>query len=112
MVGGRRDGDAARPRVVVITGASAGIGRATARELARQRAHVALLARGIDGLAATGREVDALGGRALLAPLDVAEAAEVEMTAQRIEEELGPIDVWINCASVSVVSPIRDMTAD
>src|SRR3954467_14827362 len=103
MLRGMRVGGTTRPRVVVITGASAGIGRATARELARQGAHIALIARGIDGVAATGHEVDALGGRALLAPLDVSEAAEVEMTAERIEEELGPIDVWINGASVSVV---------
>src|SRR6185503_15996350 len=79
-------------RVVVVTGASAGIGRATVRELARRGARVALIARGVARLEATAREVEELGGRALVLPLDVADAAAVEEAATRVEEELGPID--------------------
>jgi NAD(P)-dependent dehydrogenase (short-subunit alcohol dehydrogenase family) len=100
-----------RGRVVVVTGASAGVGRATARELGRRGASVALLARGIDGLAATAREVEALGGRALALPTDVADPAEVDLAADAVERELGLIDVWVNNAMVSVFSPVKQMTA-
>jgi len=98
--------------VVVITGASAGVGRATVRAFARRGAHIGLLARGIDGLDAARREVEAAGGRAVVVPTDVAHADEVEAAADRIERELGPIDVWINNAMVSVFSPVRELTAD
>jgi NAD(P)-dependent dehydrogenase (short-subunit alcohol dehydrogenase family) len=98
-------------RVVVVTGASAGIGRATVRELARRGARIALIARGEERLQATAREVDELGGRALVLPLDVADAAAVEAAAARTEDELGPIEAWINNAMLSVFSPIREMTA-
>src|SRR5881296_3291203 len=98
--------------VVVITGASAGVGRATVRAFARRGADVALLARGIDGLEAAGREVEALGGRALVMPTDVADAAAVEDAADRIERELGPIDIWVNNAMVSVFSPVKELTPD
>jgi NAD(P)-dependent dehydrogenase (short-subunit alcohol dehydrogenase family) len=98
-------------RVVVVTGASAGIGRATVRELARRGARIGLIARGVERLEATAREVEELGGRALVLPLDVADAAAVEAAAGRVEEELGPIDAWINNAMASVFSPIREMTA-
>jgi NAD(P)-dependent dehydrogenase (short-subunit alcohol dehydrogenase family) len=98
-----------RPEVVVITGASAGVGRATAREFARRGAHVALLARGVDGLEGARREVESLGGRALVLPLDVADAAAVERAAELTERELGPIDVWVNNAMVSVFSPVKQM---
>jgi NAD(P)-dependent dehydrogenase (short-subunit alcohol dehydrogenase family) len=97
-------------RVVVVTGASAGIGRATVRELARRRARIGLIARGVERLEATAREVEELGGRALVLPLDVADAAAVEAAAGRVEEGLGPIDAWINNAMASVFSPIREMT--
>lgn len=84
--------------VVVVTGASAGVGRATVREFARQGASVGLIARGIDGLSAAAREVQDLGGRALIVPADVASAEDVEAAAAQVEEELGPIDVWVNNA--------------
>jgi len=98
-----------RPEVVVITGASAGVGRATVREFARRGAHVALIARGRDGLEAARREVEREGGRALVLTLDVADADAVEHAAERVERELGPIDVWVNNAMVSVFSPVREM---
>jgi NAD(P)-dependent dehydrogenase (short-subunit alcohol dehydrogenase family) len=77
------------------------------RAFARQGAHVGLLARGIDGLEAARREVEAAGGRALAIPTDVASAEQVEDAAERVERELGPIDVWVNNAMVSVLSPVR-----
>jgi short-subunit dehydrogenase len=95
--------------VVVITGASAGVGRATAREFAKQGASVALIARGQDGLEAARKEVEELGGRALALPCDVADAAALEAAASQIERELGPIDIWINNAMASVFSPIHEM---
>jgi NAD(P)-dependent dehydrogenase (short-subunit alcohol dehydrogenase family) len=97
--------------VVVITGASAGIGRATARALAARGARLGLLARGRDGLEAAAREVEALGGQALVLPADVADAEAVERAAERTENAFGTIDVWINNAMASVFSPIRAMTA-
>jgi len=100
------------PGVVVITGASAGVGRATARKFARHGARIALLARGIDGLTAACREVEALGSEALVIPIDVAHAEQVESAAAQVEAELGHIDIWINNAMTSVFSPIKEMTAD
>jgi NAD(P)-dependent dehydrogenase (short-subunit alcohol dehydrogenase family) len=97
---------------VVVTGASAGIGRATVRELGRRGARIGLIARGREGLEAAAREVEGLGGTALPLPADVADADAVEDAARRVEETLGPIDVWINNAMVSVFSPIRSMTAE
>jgi NAD(P)-dependent dehydrogenase (short-subunit alcohol dehydrogenase family) len=95
--------------VVVITGASAGLGRATVRAFARHGADVGLLARGVDGLEAARREVDAIGRRALVLPADVADCDQVDAAAERVERELGPIDVWVNNAMVSVFSPIVEM---
>jgi NAD(P)-dependent dehydrogenase (short-subunit alcohol dehydrogenase family) len=100
------------PDVVVITGASAGVGRATAREFAARGASLGLIARGVDGLEAAKREVEEAGGRALALSCDVADADGVERAAARVEAELGPIDIWINNAMVSVFSPIREMTPD
>ena len=100
-----------RPEVVVITGASAGVGRATVREFARHGAHVGLLARGVDGLEQARREVEACGGRALVLPTDVADAEAVEAAAAAVEAELGPIDVWVNNAMASVFSPVKLMTS-
>jgi NAD(P)-dependent dehydrogenase (short-subunit alcohol dehydrogenase family) len=100
------------PEVVLITGASAGVGRATARRFARDGAHVGLLARGVDGLDAARREVEALGGRGLVLPCDVADAAAVEDAAARLEREFGPPDIWINNAMASVFSPVREMTTE
>jgi NAD(P)-dependent dehydrogenase (short-subunit alcohol dehydrogenase family) len=96
-------------RVVVITGASAGVGRATVRAFARQGATIGLIARGVDGLEAARREVEAEGGAALVLPADVAHAGQVEAAAERVERELGPIDVWVNNAMVSVFSPVREL---
>jgi NAD(P)-dependent dehydrogenase (short-subunit alcohol dehydrogenase family) len=96
---------------VVITGASAGVGRATARHFAREGARVVLIARGHDGLAAAAREVEAAGGRALVLACDVADADAVERAAATAEERFGPIDVWINNAMTSVFSPVREMNA-
>lgn len=96
---------------VVITGASAGVGRATARVFARAKARIGLVARGADGLEATRREVEALGGEAFVVSADVADAAAVETAATEIEERLGPIDIWINNAMVSVFSPVKLLEA-
>ena len=98
------------PKVVVVTGASAGLGRATARLFAKKGADVALVARGKDGLEAAKREVEAYGRRALVLPTDVSDAEAVELATQRTESALGPIDVWVNVAMVSVFSPFLEMT--
>ena len=98
--------------VVVITGASAGVGRAAVRAFARQGADIGLLARGRDGLEGARREVEAAGGRAIVLPADVANHDAVEAAAERVERELGPIDVWVNNAMVSVFSPVKDMQPD
>src|SRR6478752_1542372 len=99
----------AKSETVVITGASAGLGRATAREFARHGARVGLLARGREGLEAASREVEELGGIAMAIPTDVADAAAVEAAAAVIEEKLGPIGIWVNNAMTSVFSPVNKM---
>ena len=100
-----------RPEVVVVTGASAGVGRAVAREFGKHGAAVGLLARGKDGLEACAREVESLGGQALVLPGDVADADAVERAAAATEAEFGPIDVWVNNAMASVFSPVKEMCA-
>src|SRR5438309_8872320 len=101
----------AQEEVVVITGASAGVGRATVREFAKHGAAIGLIARGTDGLEGARREVESAGGRALVLPVDVADAAQVEAAAEQVERELGPIDIWVNDAMASVFSPIKEMSA-
>jgi NADP-dependent 3-hydroxy acid dehydrogenase YdfG len=98
--------------VTVITGASAGVGRATVREFAKRGDAIALLARNEDGLEAAAREVRELGGRALAIPTDVADAAQVEAAAERATRELGDIDVWVNDAMASILAPTWDIAAD
>ncbi len=99
-------------KVVVVTGASAGIGRATVRELAARGADVGLIARGEERLNAAAAEVRAAGRRACVAPADVADAAAVEAAAARIEAELGPIDVWVNVAMAAVLAELWDCTPE
>jgi NAD(P)-dependent dehydrogenase (short-subunit alcohol dehydrogenase family) len=102
---------AATPQVVMITGASAGVGRAIAQAFARRGASIGLLARGRAGLEGAARDVEAAGGRALVLQADVADADRVEAAASMLEETYGPIDIWINNAMASVFSPIREMHA-
>jgi len=99
-------------RVAVVTGASAGVGRATVRRFAREGWSVGLLARGRDGLEGARREVEEAGGRAVVVPVDVADAEAVEAAAEEVEATLGPIDVWVNDAMVTVFSPVHEITAD
>src|SRR5438046_2723919 len=101
-----------RVEVIVITGASAGVGRAAARKFARHGARIGLLARGVDGLKAAQREVQKLGSEASIIPTDVANAEQVEAAAEKVETELGPIDIWVNNAMTSVFSPIKQMTPE
>ena len=99
-------------KVVAVAGASAGIGRATVRELARQGADVGLIARGEERLNAAAAEVREAGRRACVAPADVADAEQVERAAAQIERELGPIDVWINVAMTAVLAEIMDTSPE
>jgi NAD(P)-dependent dehydrogenase (short-subunit alcohol dehydrogenase family) len=99
-------------RVVLVTGASAGVGRAVARELAGPGTDIGLVARDTAGLDAAVREVEEKGGRALALPCDVADPDALELAASTLERAFGPIDVWINNAMLSVFSPVRLMRAD
>lgn len=101
-----------KDKVIVITGASGGVGRATAHAFARAGARIALLARGSEQLDATKKEVEAWGGRALIIPTDVADPAQVEAAAEQTEQALGPIDVWVNNAMASVFAPIKEITPE
>ncbi|HEY3480960.1 MAG TPA: SDR family oxidoreductase [Streptomyces sp.] len=99
-------------QTVVITGASAGIGRATARLFAARGANVALIARGQAGLDAAAGEVEAAGGRALVLQCDMADHRQVEAAADDAEDAFGPIDVWVNVAFASVFAPFTEITAE
>ena len=98
--------------VVVITGASSGVGRATAQAFAHKGAAVGLIARGVDALRATEEEVVSLGGRALGVPTDVADAQAMEKAAETIEREFGPVDVWVNNAMASVFAPVGEIAPE
>jgi short-subunit dehydrogenase len=101
-----------RDKVVVVTGASAGVGRAVVNEFARQGAHIGLIARGRERLEAAKREIEEAGGKALVLPTDVADAKQVDEAAERIEQELGPIDVWVNVAMTTIFAPFLEITPD
>jgi NADP-dependent 3-hydroxy acid dehydrogenase YdfG len=98
--------------VVVITGASAGVGRATVQEFARNGARIALLARGEAGLEGARRDVERLGGEALVIKTDVADPKQVESAAEKVISKWGHIDIWVNDAMASVFSPVHEMTTD
>src|SRR3954449_9504592 len=95
--------------VVVITGATSGIGRAVARRFAQDGAQIALIARGRDGLEGAKKEIEDAGGRALVLPTDLAEWDAVKSAAHAVEEALGPIDIWINNAMTTVFAPFKDV---
>ena len=99
-------------RIAVVTGASAGIGRATAVEFARQGWRVAVLARGIDGLEGARRDIERVGGQAMVIEADVADHAQVEAAAARVEDEWGPIDAWINNAMATIFSGFLDVAPE
>jgi short-subunit dehydrogenase len=101
----------ATPEVVVVTGASAGVGRAAVRRFAAAGARIGLIARGIEGLEGARGDVEKLGGRAVILQGDVADAEFIEAASIRAEEELGPIDIWVNNATTTVFSPVKEMTA-
>ena len=100
------------PETVVITGAAAGVGRATARAFGRRGARIGLLARGIDDLNDAAAEIEAAGGRALVLSTDVADADAVEAAAKAVEQRFGPIDVWVNCALATIFAPFWDITSE
>src|SRR3569833_873431 len=99
-------------RVVVVTGGSAGVGRATARAFAMEGAHVAVIARDTEGLHAAAREAEKLSGKGLAVAADGANADQVEAAAARIEQELGPIDVWVNNAMTTSFGPLSESTPE
>jgi NADP-dependent 3-hydroxy acid dehydrogenase YdfG len=98
-----------RPQVVVVTGASAGVGRAVAHAFAADGARVGLIARAAESLDAACREVERLGGAALACPADVADAVQVEAAAAAVEARFGPIDVWVNAAMATVFAPLQQI---
>jgi len=101
-----------KSKVVVVTGASAGVGRAVVREFARQGASIGLIARGLKRLESAKRETEELGGKALVLPVDVADAGAVDAAAECVEDELGPIDVWINDAMTTIFAPVDQITPE
>src|SRR5579883_1975031 len=104
------DGEVNQTEVVMVTGAGAGVGRAIVREFARGRASIGLISRDRARLEAAKAEVEACGGRALVLPLDVADADAVESAAQQLEDAFGPLDVWINDAMTTIFAPFHEIT--
>jgi NAD(P)-dependent dehydrogenase (short-subunit alcohol dehydrogenase family) len=98
--------------VVVVTGASAGVGRATACEFARHGARIALLARDPARLDSAREEVERLGARAMTLSVDVADQAQLEAAAEQVEQELGPIDIWVNNAMATIFAPLPEIPAE
>lgn len=98
-----------RREVVVVTGASAGVGRAVVREFARRKAAIGLIARGQDRLEAAKREVEEQGGSALALSLDLADSAAVQRAADQVANTWGPIDAWVNNAMTTVFAPLKDI---
>lgn len=98
--------------VVVITGASAGVGRAVVREFAKRKAHIGLIARDKDRLEATKQEVEEKGGKALALTTDVADADQVMRAAQKVVDAFGPMDVWVNDAMTTIFAPFTEIQPD
>lgn len=97
-------------QTVAVTGASAGIGRAIAKAFAKEGAQVGIIARSASALEQVKQEIVQAGGKALVLPCDVSNSEAIDAAATRLEEEFGPIDVWVNCAMVTVFSAIRDIS--
>ncbi|MFC3978825.1 SDR family oxidoreductase [Streptosporangium jomthongense] len=104
--------DTVKNKVVVVTGASGGVGRAVAQEYGARGASVALIARGTAGLGSAAADVGAAGGTGLVYEADVADHRQVRQAAERVEQEMGPIDVWINVAFSSVFAPFTEITPE
>ena len=103
---------AKQSEVVVITGAGAGVGRAVVNEFASHGANVGLISRNQERLESAKQDVERRGGRALALPCDMADPEQVERAAERVENELGPIDVWVNCAMVTIFAPFSEIKPD
>lgn len=101
-----------KAEVVVITGATAGVGRAVVREFAKRKAWIGLIARGKDRLEATKQEVEKAGGKALALSVDVADAAAMEQAANQVKQEFGRIDIWVNDAMATIFAPLTDITPE
>lgn len=101
-----------QPEVVVVTGASAGLGRAIVNRFAKEGAHIGLIARGTDGLEGAKKEVEQLGGKAIILPCDVTDAKAVDDAANKVEQEFGPIDIWVNDAMATVFAQFKDITPE
>jgi NAD(P)-dependent dehydrogenase (short-subunit alcohol dehydrogenase family) len=97
-----------KPEVVVVTGASAGVGRATVRAFAAQGAYIGLLARGREGLKGANQDIEERGGKGLVIPTDVSDPDQVESAAKQVEDTFGPITIWVNNAMVTVYAAVKD----